>query len=59
MAAESAAPRNATTVYRTLILLSLLGLAAAGSAIGFIAHEYVTRPELRDPVHEAPAAAHK
>lgn len=58
MTAESAAPRNASAVYRTLMLLSLLGLAVAGSVIGFIAYEYVTRPELRNPVHQGPAEGH-
>jgi hypothetical protein len=46
-------PKNSRLVYSGLIFLGILAAAIAGSTIGFISYEYVTRPELRDPIpHE-------
>ena len=50
MVIQSAPRSSQRTVYALLIALGLLAAAVAGSTIGFIAHEYVTRPELRNPV---------
>jgi len=50
MVIQSAPRSSQQIVYAFLIALGLLALAVAGSTIGFIAHEYVTRPELRNPV---------
>lgn len=49
MSVASAAPRNARLVYVALIVLGLLAAAVAGSTIGYISYEYVTREELRNP----------
>ena len=50
MATESAPRSSQRIVYALLVALGILAAATAGSTIGFIAHEYVTRPELRNPV---------
>ncbi len=49
MSVASTAPANARTVYIALIVLGLVAMAVAGSVIGFISYEYVTREELRNP----------
>ena len=49
MATSSSAPRNARSVYTALIILAIVAAMVAGSTIGFIVHEYVTRVELREP----------
>ena len=49
MAISSSAPRNARSVYIALVILGIVACMVAGSTIGFIAHEYVTRVELREP----------
>ena len=50
MAIESSPRSSQRTVYALLVALGLLAAAVAGSTIGFIAYEYTTRPELRDPI---------
>ena len=50
MSVISATPPNARAVYLTLIILGALAAAAAGSVIGYISYNYVTREELRNPV---------
>lgn len=50
MAIQSSQRASQRTVYALLVVLGLLAAAVAGSTIGFIAYEYTTRPELRDPV---------
>ena len=50
MSVISAAPPNARAVYVALIILGALAAAAAGSVIGYISYNYVTREELRNPV---------
>ena len=50
MSVISSAPPNARPVYVTLIILGALAAAAAGSVIGYISYNYVTREELRNPV---------
>lgn len=49
MAIESAPRRSSRTVYALLLALGLLAAAVAASTIGFIAYEYTTRQELREP----------
>ena len=49
MSVASAAPPNARLGYATLIALGLLAMAVAGSTIGYISYNYVTREELRNP----------
>lgn len=50
MSTQSAAPPSARFVLFLLIFLGTVFLAIAGSAIGWISYNYITRPELRDPV---------
>ena len=50
MAIESSPRASQRTVYVLLVALGLLAAAVAGSTIGFIAYEYTTRPELRNPI---------
>ena len=46
-------PRNSRLVYSGLIFLGILAAAIAGATMGFISYEYVSRPELRNPIpHE-------
>ena len=49
MSVQSAPPPYARTVYWGLLLLGLLAALVAFSTIGYIAHQYVTREELRNP----------
>ena len=49
MAVESSPPANSRTVYTLLITLGVIATLVAFSTIGFIAHQYVTRDELRNP----------
>ncbi|MBM3939871.1 MAG: hypothetical protein FJ318_03050 [SAR202 cluster bacterium] len=56
MTTESAAPRNARTVYTLLIVLTVVAAIAAAYMIGFIAYEYATRVELREPAEQVHAA---
>ncbi len=55
MSVASAAPANARLVYLSLIILAVLAAAVAGSVIGYISYNYVTREELRNP----PPVEHK
>ena len=50
MSVISSTPPNARAVYVALIILGALAAAAAGSVIGYISYNYVTREELRNPV---------
>lgn len=58
MAIQSAPRSNQRTVYVLLVALGLLAAAVAGSTIGFIAYEYTTREELRNPVPHEKAEKH-
>jgi hypothetical protein len=49
MAINASARRRNRNVYTSLIVLAIVACMIAGSTIGFIAHEYVTRVELREP----------
>jgi hypothetical protein len=49
MTVESSPPPNSRTVYTLLITLGVIATLVAFSTIGFIAHQYVTREELRNP----------
>ena len=49
MSVQSAPPRYARTVHLGLVLLGFLAALVAFSTIGYIAHQYVTREELRNP----------
>ena len=39
-------------MYLAMILLGILAFMVAGSTMGYIAYQYVTREEIRDPVHK-------
>ena len=49
MAINTSARRSNRNVYTSLIVLAIVACMIAGSTIGFIAYEYVTRVELREP----------
>jgi hypothetical protein len=38
-------------IYLALIMLGVLAFMVAGSTMGYIAYQYVTREEIRNPVH--------
>ena len=50
MSIESAAPRHAPAVYRTLIVAGAIAAIVAAVTIGIMIFNVVTRPELHDPV---------
>jgi hypothetical protein len=39
-------------MYLAMILLGVLAFMVAGSTMGYIAYQYVTREEIRNPVHK-------
>ena len=49
MATDSPVPRHARNVYIALVLLGIVAAMITGATLGFLAHEYVTRVELREP----------
>ena len=49
MAAERTQPRGIHPVYILLLTLGVAATLTAFSLIGLIAHQYVTRVELREP----------
>ncbi len=55
MSIESSQRKHQRSVYALLIAVGLIAAAISGSVITYISYEYITRPELRDPVpHESP-----
>ena len=50
MSIESAAPPSAPTVYRALIAAGAIAAVVAAVTLGVIVFNFVTRPELYDPV---------
>ena len=50
MSMESAAPPNARSVYRVLITAGVVAAVVGATTIGIIVFNFVTRPELHDPV---------
>ncbi len=50
MSIESAAPPSAPAVYRALIAAGAIAAVVAAVTIGIIVFNFVTRPELHDPV---------
>lgn len=52
MAVESAAPPRAQLVYTLLIIAGIVAGIIGASTVGVIAYNYLTRPELRNPVQE-------
>ena len=62
MSTESATPPSAPAVYRTLVAAGTIAAIVAAITIGIIVFNFVTRPELHDPVpledagHAQPAA---
>ncbi|MEX2598946.1 MAG: hypothetical protein WD533_04740 [Dehalococcoidia bacterium] len=50
MSVESAAPANARLIYSLLLALGAIAAITGAIVIGVIVYNYMTRPELRDPV---------
>lgn len=49
MSVESAPPRYAQAVHRGLLLLGLVAALISFAALAYIAYQYTTREELRNP----------
>ena len=49
MVSDSSIPRRHRNVHLALMMLGILAAMVAASTIGYIAYEYVTRQELREP----------
>ena len=52
MAAERHSLSYFRGMYLAMILLGVLAFMVAGSTMGYIAYQYVTREEIRNPVHK-------
>lgn len=52
MAVENSTPSYFRGIYLYLIILGVVSFMVASSVMGFIAYEYVTREEIRNPVHK-------
>ena len=50
MSIESAAPPSAPAVYRALIVAGVIAAIVGAVTVGVIVFNFVTRPELHDPV---------
>lgn len=58
MAVRSAAPKNAPLVYTILTIIAVLAAMGGAALMGIIVYNYVTRPELRNPVPQEGATTH-
>ncbi len=50
MSVQSSAPPSSRMVYTLLIVAGVLAAAIGASTVGYIAAQYITRVELREPV---------
>ncbi len=54
MTIESSQRKHQRSIYALLIAIGLIAAVISGSVIAYISYEYITRPELRDPIpHES------